>query len=217
MRTLMTDILEKIDGRINDLVSYLNEKRIENGDKPMTDLDRKYFVLDLTFNLCKSIESFTLNTDELVSINSSYSPKGLEISAKINRDNVEYYLYTECIYAGGYNIQKLHYRYITKTNLPKTNNIETISIIKQEIKKIKKQQKIQSEINLYEKWKIEVNDMLQNNLKLTDSEIYQQFCYKWKDYDELSDTAPIKLEKTKDEYIRFVENEKTEDIKKRKN
>lgn len=76
-----------------------------------------------------------------VLLNSTYlsTPKGFTISCKVSRDNQEYYFDTDCIYAGGYNIQCLHFRYIVKTKLPSiSNGINDNSIIS----KIKKDESL---------------------------------------------------------------------------
>ena len=46
-------------------------------------------------------------------------PKGIEISAGIEREGTKYFFVTEAITAGGYNIQRFHYRYIVKSKMPR--------------------------------------------------------------------------------------------------
>jgi len=68
--------------------------------------------------LFSSVSKYIQSGDAL--LNSKYlsTAKGFTISCKVSRNNQEYYFDTDCIYAGGYNIQCLHFRYIVKTKLP---------------------------------------------------------------------------------------------------
>ena len=94
----------------------------------------------------------------------------MEIYAKIKRDDKVYNLNTEVIVASGM-VQRAHYRYLTKTNLPKTGNKEFTSAIAEKIKKLTKQQKIEKEINDFEKRIKKTEEELEQNQGKSDEEI----------------------------------------------
>jgi len=150
-------VINKILILLNDKILYLLTKIEEKHNElniTYTELDKEYSYIYLISDLVKSIEKYLNVNDEIVSINSYTSPKGnLEIYSTIKRDNVEYFFNTEVIYAGGYNIQKLHYRYITKTNLQKSTNNIVHNELKNElkyIKSLKEQEEIKKKISKLE-------------------------------------------------------------------
>lgn len=99
-----------------------------------------YEYLIINFGKLFSAVSKYIQSGDIL-LNSTYlaTPKGFTISCKVSRDNQEYYFDTDCIYAGGYNIQCLHFRYIVKTKLPSiSNGINDNSIIS----KIKKDESL---------------------------------------------------------------------------
>lgn len=102
----------------------------------------------LTLDLTKAICAHTLPTDLFINEFTAYtSNKGnLVIQAVIKRNGEAYNFSTEVIYAGGYNIQCLHYRYLTSTNLPKSNDSSEAEMIKKAIQKLTKQQKSEAYI-----------------------------------------------------------------------
>lgn len=90
-----------------------------------------YEYLITNFGKLFSAVSKYIKSEDIL-LNSTYrsTPKGFTISCKVSRDSQEYYFDTDCIYAGGYNIQCLHFRYIVKTKLPFiSNGINDNSII----------------------------------------------------------------------------------------
>jgi hypothetical protein len=78
--------------------------------------------LSLVIDLMKALQNYILPTDKLEGFIWNEGPKGIEIKMNISRDgdieNIQH-LQTEAITAGGYNIQRFHYRYITKTKMPR--------------------------------------------------------------------------------------------------
>ena len=114
-------ILDELEPTIFEMVSQTEAWFEEKFKQDFTDFDREMARLNLTFDMVKAIETYTNPSDTLLSIDVDTSIKNnIEITAQIERDGVTYNFSTEAIYAGGYNIQRLHYRYITRTNIPKT-------------------------------------------------------------------------------------------------
>jgi hypothetical protein len=141
----------------------------------MSEYDEKITKLNIVYDLCVSIEAYTKPTDELISLQASKTPKNnLQIQAQIKRDGIIYDYRTEVIYAGGYNIQKFHLRYITITNLPKTNNNSVANEYKEKIKKLDKISKLKEEIEQQET-AIQKNAIrIAEASKLTDDEIIEK-------------------------------------------
>lgn len=169
---LVDNILTILEPILEDLVAKYAEKYFEETGRYYTEFQKECDVLYLIFDMVKSIEKYTKSTDKLIYLNSSYSNKGnFEIHAKIERDNKIYPFSTEVIIAGGYNIQILHYRYITHTTLPKTNNSELTDIYSEKIKKLNKKEKLQNEIESYKKTISICEKEISDSIKLSDDDI----------------------------------------------
>lgn len=146
------DFLEKeIQPLINEIVKA-HKAHAEKEGRSWSDFDTEYTELGLKYDLFKALGKYTKPTDKLMYHTVSKSKKGsLTIDAIIDRDGERYPLYTEVIYAGGYNIQRLHFRYITKTKLPSLSSNPYADKIKSELQRLSKGDKIKREIEFYEK------------------------------------------------------------------
>jgi hypothetical protein len=143
----MDDILSQLEPVIERLLEQARKSYEERFDRPMTTWDETITRLQMTYDLVRSIEAYTLPSDGLISLTAKGSPKGsIVIECTISRDGVEYDLSTSAIYAGGYNIQRLHYRYLTKTTLPKTGQDRESRRLLQKIKTLSKGERISEEI-----------------------------------------------------------------------
>jgi hypothetical protein len=164
-------LLEKLKKPISDLLEKYEESFEKSFEREMSDYDREYAKLMITYDMIRSIEKYTQPTDELVSVEANTSRKGnLEIFAKIKRDDKVYQLNTEVIVASGA-IQRAHYRYLTKTNLPKTGNSEITKQFTEKIKKMSKIEKIQNDISNFEKRINTTEKELEDNQKKSKDEI----------------------------------------------
>jgi hypothetical protein len=104
LKPLIADIIE------NKKQSYKKE------DKEFTKYDEHYTEIVLKYDMVKALEKYTQPTDKMSEVRVRNSSKGsFQINCIIERDGNKYTFDTEVIYAGGYNIQKLHFRYLTKT------------------------------------------------------------------------------------------------------
>jgi hypothetical protein len=117
---IITRILTELESKISELVDMRIAKYEEERGTPAPRWMADDIRMHLTMDLCKAVEKYTLSTDELVEIIcGSVSAGCIRIDATVMRDGSSYAFSTDVIYAGGYNVQRLHIRYITKTNLPK--------------------------------------------------------------------------------------------------
>ena len=75
--------------------------------------------VDVTINLIKSVANYLVDSDSIEVIKTNVNKMGVEVIASVIRDGKTFSFETEMIFAGGYNIQRLHVRYIVKTELAK--------------------------------------------------------------------------------------------------
>ena len=145
---LATEIMDQLEPTIDKMVEQSKESYEGEDGRVMSKWLEQITRMQITYDLLRSIEVYTQPTDKLISLKASGSPKGsIVINAVIQRDVRDYGLSTDVIYAGGYNIQRLHYRYLTKTGLPKTGSSAEADKIKMEIKRLTKGEKLNAEID----------------------------------------------------------------------
>lgn len=169
---IIKEILVQAEPTILQMLSSIEKYYIEKLERTFTKYDREISRLNLIWDLVKSIEKYTKPSDTLITINFTSSVKGnIQITAKISRDSQTYSLETEAIYAGGYNIQALHYRYITKTDLPQTNNNLVTAEFSAKIKNLSKAEKLNASILGYEKRLEKAQSGYEINSKISDDEI----------------------------------------------
>ena len=136
------------------ILKLLNDLKISFKKQYGTNMSehvQKLTKIELEYDMTVAVEKYTLPTDVLIRLNKAKTRKGsLVIEAIIGRDEKEYFFSTEVIIAGGYNIQRLHYRYLTNTTLPKTNISLESDLIKKEIKRLKGIEKYRVELENYE-------------------------------------------------------------------
>ena len=142
-------------------------------EKIFTEFDERMIRLSLIIDLLKSFQNYVYDTDRLASIKPYEGSKGIEISAVIERDGQQYNYFTEAIYAGGYNIQRLHLRYLTKTNMPRITKNDLARDYEIQYKNLSKAEKLNAEIQKLEDRIADTNAKLAENLSKTDEQILQ--------------------------------------------
>lgn len=148
-------ILLQLEKPINDLTARIIESEKEIYLKKMgielnvTPWMEEMIRLSLVIDLMKALQNYILPTDELVGLNWYEGPKGIEISAGIEREGVRYLFITEAITAGGYNIQRFHYRYIVKSKMPRVNG-GLATEYQNKYKALSKIEKLEKEIEGYQ-------------------------------------------------------------------
>lgn len=147
-RSITDLVLERIEPTIIGLLKTASTAYQDKFKREMTAWELKLTRLEITYDLLRSVESYLKPTDELVNISSTSSIKGsVKIVAEIQRDGQLYSLTTDVIYAGGYNVQRLHYRYITKTALPRLRETPEADEVKREIKRLTRGERIKADID----------------------------------------------------------------------
>ena len=127
MKPIKEEILHQLEKPISELTAQIIEsEKAHHLKKTGKELNitphfEKMIRLSLVIDLMKALQNYILPTDKLVGFNWYGGPKGIEISAGIEREGTRYFFVTEAITAGGYNIQRFHYRYIVKSKMPRVN------------------------------------------------------------------------------------------------
>lgn len=123
----IVEIIEKsLEDRINKVIQETEENEFKRTGRALSDYDKEMIKLSLLQDMFDAIGKYVEKTDELKNFVVDYSHKGnFTIKMNIVRDGEPRYLETEAIYAGGYNIQRLHFRYITNTDLAQKDTFLT--------------------------------------------------------------------------------------------
>ena len=191
-------MLNKLEPSIQEMLGRIKTWYLEKFQHEMTEYDLEMSRLNLILDMVKSVEKYTASGDILISLNSSTSAKGnIEISAQIQRGDQVYQYDTEVIYAGGYNIQQLHYRYITKTKLPQTGLSELTKVYQDRIKKMSKLEKLNSEIDSLQKRIDQNNEKIATNSAFSDKQIMAMVTsspgfQKWPTWEEIVQNGAAK-------------------------
>ena len=127
--------------------------------------------LGAVVDLFKAVGRYLKTTDTLVSMKAFSGTTGVEIIATIGRDGNEYKFNTDGIWAGGYNIQREHVRYIVKTDLPKDGDKEFAKQIIDAQKKMTKIERMQNDLNDLNKNLAKFESQISEALNTTDAEI----------------------------------------------
>lgn len=78
------------------------------------ETERAEYFEGLTAKMMEAVAKYFTGWDDVSISSIATSAKGYTISGKLMRDNQWQHFITDCISAGGYNIQCYHYRYITQ-------------------------------------------------------------------------------------------------------
>lgn len=149
--SVIEELIHQLEPNVLTLLDRWEVQFEEEFEKEMTEYDKEMARLQMLSDIVNAFEKYTKPTDVMSDLRTYNSPKGsFEISADITRDGVTYPFYTEVIYAGGYNIQKLHFRYLTKTKLPQTSNKTLTTAIGEKIKRLSKLEKLNKELEYKE-------------------------------------------------------------------
>jgi hypothetical protein len=152
MKNIKEEILHQLEKPISELTAQIIESEkalhLKKTGKELTITPHfeKMIRLSLVIDLMKALQNYILPTDKLTGFNWYGGPKGIEISAGIEREGTKYFFVTEAITAGGYNIQRFHYRYIVKSKMPRVYG-DLASEYLAEQKKMKTIERLENELN----------------------------------------------------------------------
>jgi len=168
---LINRLLMELKPLIADIIEN-TKQRYQKEDKVFSEYDAHYTEIVLKYDMVKALEKYTQPSDKMSNVEVKNSSKGaFQISCIIERDGDKYPFSTEVIYAGGYNIQKLHFRYLTKTYLPYTGQSTETQKLKGELNKLSKGERLKADIEMYQKNVDYYQKLVDDNSKLSDKEI----------------------------------------------
>lgn len=174
-------ILTEIQPRLDQMIQWHKEDAIKEG-KPFTARDEEYLELAYTSKLIESVGSYLKKTDDIEKMYFRSTQVGFIIEGQVTRDEIKYNFATDAIIAGGYNIQRKHYRYITKTNLPSHHNQDFVKI-QDRISKMKMEDRLRKNIQENEDKIIQYKERIVKNEAKLSTDNYAQYdikyCYQW--------------------------------------
>lgn len=189
MKPIKEEILHQLEKPISDLTAEIiqSEKALHlkktGKELNITPHFEKMIRLSLVIDLMKALQNYILPTDTLIGFNWYGGPKGIEISAAIEREGVRYFFVTEAITAGGYNIQRFHYRYIVKSKMPRVFG-DLASEYVAEQKKLKGIEKLENELSnlnkTYEEKQTQVNTYSAMNREELIEAMKESNMYSWR-------------------------------------
>jgi len=169
-------LLVEVEPIVVELVGEIKKSilKLENG-RWNEKYDNEFYTEYVKWDMIKGLEKFVGEGVEFVSVEARVSKKGnLVIYSTWNFEGVEHYINTEVIYAGGHNIQKLHYRYLVHSDLPRLyNGTPEADILKKRIKVLKKRKELLHERSLVEDRIKEKTELLKYNKSLSHDEVVE--------------------------------------------
>ena len=189
MKNIKEEILHQLEKPISELTAQIIESEKSHYLKKtgkelnITPHFEKMIRLSLVIDLMKALQNYILPTDKLVGLNWYGGPKGIEISAGIEREGVRYHFLTEAITAGGYNIQRFHYRYIVKSKMPRVYGDLAAEYVAEQ-KKMKTIERLQKELDYLNKTYDEKQTTFNTYSAMTRSELIEAMkesnMYSWR-------------------------------------
>jgi len=177
--SILISFKENINKMISSTVKSLQDQYDKEGNlKIVSASEAEYIRLGIISDMSIALSKYIKPTDKLIEAKSSNFINNLmTVNITINRDGENIPLRTDVIFAGGYNIQKLHYRYITKTKLPLLSNDDVKKAYKEKIAKLTKAEKILSEIDYFQKLIDKESFKIEESKTITESEILNRNKY----------------------------------------
>lgn len=165
-------VVEKLVPQTLELVSNIKKQILSTENGRWGKYDQEYFERSVNFDMIKSLEKFITEDLKLHGVSAGVSKKGnLVIYSEWMNGREEHFLNTEVIYAGGHNIQRLHYRYLVKSSLPRIYGSEESKNYKKQITKSEKIRESQNYITGLENRNTVSENKLEINKILTDGQI----------------------------------------------
>ena len=217
LRGLIGEVLTILEPRVTKLMNDYQVQFVKEFKRTPSKFDLECTEMYLVFDIIKSFGKYTKSDDKIVEVKSSTSIKGnLEINAVIKRDKVNYDFRTEAIYAGGYNVQRLHYRYLTKTKLPQSVS-PIVKEFNERIKKMNKVQRLEEDLKRVETIKTKYLEEIKKYSKMSKEEIIEEskkgpYHYEFPTWEEIVKRGADKnYEYSEEHYNNHVEESKQRD------
>lgn len=150
-KSLSKHVLEISKPIVQEILLTLREKYKEAGKEFKND-ERQLMKIGTTYEILSTITSYLDENDKIIDYDILSDQNRIEAHLLIERNGKEHQLSTEIVYAGGYNVQQLHTRYIVKSNLKKkSKDIFSEDNLSPELKELAKEFKAVDKINISKK------------------------------------------------------------------
>ncbi len=194
-------ILEAAQPKIDEMVAHFKGWYLTVFEMEASAYDIELYRIGIVSDFIGAFGRYIRVSDHVV-FNNVRSEKGvLVFTIAVVRDGVENHLSTSVIIAGGYNIQRRHYRYLVNTNLRKLSfEHPAIVALKNERKRMTAEQRVMEDIKRHEAYSERTINDVKKEIGKTDDEIIPK--YLKIEYESLNEYAQNNW--TREEY-----NEKT--------
>ena len=211
-------VLDLAQPTINELTDQYVEKMLNQKHPHIcTEFEIECYRIGVVSDLVRAFSRYIKSTDN-VDVKSFSTGKGgvITIDCVITRNEIKHNMLTEMIYAGGYNIQQLHYRYISHTDLPASENKDAIQLLQERRNRLTKLQKVNEDIEYTNNWyKRDVDNF--NKLKsmsfdevIENSYVSKTYSGEPNTYENLSDGGKENFHFSPKEYEVYLNNLKAE-------
>lgn len=140
-------LLNALNPKLDLMVQHYIAAFKEEHQKAPTPYDIECYRLEAHIDMIDAFGRYVKPMDTISVTNVQVGTNNsIVVNMVIIRDGEKHFMETEMIYAGGRNIQRLHYRYIVKTTLKKITGGIQATEEKEKLKKMTKNQKIQWDI-----------------------------------------------------------------------
>lgn len=174
-KSVVGQILDKIEPFLQQKIERAEKQFEEDFKRPMSDWDKESARLMATYEVVRAIERYTKPGDKVTDyITVRNAPSGgIEIHTFIERGGKNYEFVTDVIYAGGYNIQSLHFRYLVKTQLPQTGNKTFLQQLDEKRKRMSKIERLNEDLKYAQSILKREQDELQRLSSMSDEDVLQ--------------------------------------------
>ena len=165
-----------------------------------------HYKIGLLIDLVKAFSRYIKPTDKVQVKSFEIGRSGaIEANFIISREGVDHKMYTESIIAGG-DIQKEHYRYISHTDLPSSENKDAFAKLQEIRNNLTKAERITSDMEYYKN----IHKRDSDKFKALKSKTYDQvmnesYLGSDRNWSNVSDTVKENF-KDKDDYDKYIKD-----------
>ena len=182
--TVFATIARIIEPNIDEAIEKSKAKAEEKGE-PFTKSDAEYIKLSLEYDLLNATGKYLESNDKIVSAKLTRAFNNtFNLNAVIKRNGKDYYFKTKSTLAGGYNVQRYHYRYLVDSNLPKVEN-NGFDYLKTRISNITKAKDIDSTIRVYKRNIEKYQEEIDTYENMSDEEYLKDWYFKNLTWDDI--------------------------------
>jgi len=213
IQTNLSKVLDLATPFLEEKTKEYIESVLKEGKEEPTNLDIEYYKLGITIDLIKAFSKYIKPTDQ-VKVDSFKTTRNGSVSASltVTRGEEKYKMETEAIIAGGYNIQDRHYRYISHTKLPASENKDSYQKLEERRNKLSKRKKLEYDLEIQSNWYKRDVDKFEKESSKTYEEVISEHPYITIDntFDKMNNGGKANFNNSPDEFNAYMEKERKE-------